>query len=213
MNDSVLVGVVKCVGDSFDEAQSVLPGKPPSVLELLPERTGVHVIGNEKECPRRSVLADVTRGDDPRVRKPRRKTRLVEEAGLGFQIGQGRDDLDRYGPVQERIARLIDDARPPSADLLEYRVPAQSPWCRGRVHPRIFARQRPARHRRRARSRMTLRRISLETRGHVLLVGLDRAAKRNAFDLQMYAELGRALGDLQRDDRLLPDELHPRLEL
>jgi enoyl-CoA hydratase len=49
---------------------------------------------------------------------------------------------------------------------------------------------------------MTLRRISLETRGHVLLVGLDRAAKRNAFDLQMYAELGRALGDLQRDDRL-----------
>lgn len=49
---------------------------------------------------------------------------------------------------------------------------------------------------------MTSPRISLETRGQVLLVGLDRAAKRNAFDLQMYAELGVALGDLQRDDQL-----------
>ena len=49
---------------------------------------------------------------------------------------------------------------------------------------------------------MTAARISLETRGHVLLIGLDRAAKRNAFDLQMYAELGTALGSLQRDAQL-----------
>ena len=49
---------------------------------------------------------------------------------------------------------------------------------------------------------MTAARISLETRGHVLLIGLDRAAKRNAFDLQMYAELGSALGGLQRDAHL-----------
>jgi len=49
---------------------------------------------------------------------------------------------------------------------------------------------------------MTASRISLETRGHVLLIGLDRAAKRNAFDLQMYAELGSALGGLQRDEQL-----------
>jgi enoyl-CoA hydratase len=49
---------------------------------------------------------------------------------------------------------------------------------------------------------MTAACISLETRGHVLLIGLDRAAKRNAFDLQMYAELGTALGSLQRDAQL-----------
>jgi enoyl-CoA hydratase/carnithine racemase len=49
---------------------------------------------------------------------------------------------------------------------------------------------------------MTLQRVTVETRGHVLLVGLNRPDKRNAFDLQMYAELGRALGDLQRDGQL-----------
>jgi enoyl-CoA hydratase/carnithine racemase len=49
---------------------------------------------------------------------------------------------------------------------------------------------------------MNLERISIEARGHVLLIGLDRTAKRNAFDLQMYAELGQALGSLQRDEQL-----------
>lgn len=49
---------------------------------------------------------------------------------------------------------------------------------------------------------MSRERISVETRGHVLLIGLDRTAKRNAFDLQMYAELGEALGNLQRDEQL-----------
>ena len=49
---------------------------------------------------------------------------------------------------------------------------------------------------------MNLDRISIEARGHVLLIGLDRTTKRNAFDLQMYAELGQALGNLQRDEQL-----------
>jgi enoyl-CoA hydratase/carnithine racemase len=49
---------------------------------------------------------------------------------------------------------------------------------------------------------MSLERISIEARGHVLLIGLDRTGKRNAFDLQMYAELGQALGSLQRDEHL-----------
>jgi len=49
---------------------------------------------------------------------------------------------------------------------------------------------------------MSQQRISAETRGHVLLIGLDRAPKHNAFDLQMYAELGLALGHLQREARL-----------
>jgi enoyl-CoA hydratase len=44
--------------------------------------------------------------------------------------------------------------------------------------------------------------ISVERRGHVLLVGLDRAAKRNAFDLDMYAAIARAWSTLDGDDDL-----------
>ena len=33
-------------------------------------------------------------------------------------------------------------------------------------------------------------RITIERRGHLVLLGLDRANKRNAFDLQMLRELG-----------------------
>jgi enoyl-CoA hydratase/carnithine racemase len=49
---------------------------------------------------------------------------------------------------------------------------------------------------------VSFQRITAERRGHVLLLGLNRPDKRNAFDLQMYAELGQALGELQRDRQL-----------
>jgi len=42
-------------------------------------------------------------------------------------------------------------------------------------------------------------RVTTEQRGHVLLIGLDRAAKRNAFDLAMFRALGLAYGKLERD--------------
>lgn len=48
---------------------------------------------------------------------------------------------------------------------------------------------------------MSAGRITLERRGHVLLVGLDRVAKRNAFDTAMYLELGRAYAALERDEQ------------
>jgi enoyl-CoA hydratase/carnithine racemase len=51
-------------------------------------------------------------------------------------------------------------------------------------------------------------RIRLERRGHVLLVGLDRAAKRNAFDLPLWDGLCRAYGELDRDDELRAGVLH-----
>jgi enoyl-CoA hydratase/carnithine racemase len=44
--------------------------------------------------------------------------------------------------------------------------------------------------------------ITTERRGHVLLIGLDRVAKRNAFDPPMLAALGLAYGELDRDDEL-----------
>lgn len=43
-------------------------------------------------------------------------------------------------------------------------------------------------------------RLSYEKRGHVVLVGLDRAEKLNAFDLAMLRELGLALGRYEDDD-------------
>jgi enoyl-CoA hydratase len=49
---------------------------------------------------------------------------------------------------------------------------------------------------------MSFQRITFERRGHVALAGLNRTDKRNAFDLQMFGELGQALGQLQRDHEL-----------
>ncbi len=50
--------------------------------------------------------------------------------------------------------------------------------------------------------------ISLERRGHVLLIGLDRAAKRNAFDLALWDGLCRAYAQLDRDAELRVGVLH-----
>src|SRR5262245_50259949 len=55
---------------------------------------------------------------------------------------------------------------------------------------------------------MTTGQISLERRGHVLLIGLDRAAKRNAFDLPLWNALCGAYGELARDDELRVGVLH-----
>jgi enoyl-CoA hydratase/carnithine racemase len=46
---------------------------------------------------------------------------------------------------------------------------------------------------------MSFERITVESRDGVRLIGLNRSAKRNAFDLQMYAELAQAYGDYERD--------------
>ena len=44
--------------------------------------------------------------------------------------------------------------------------------------------------------------LTLERRGHVLLMGLNRPEKRNAFNIELLAELGRAYETLERDDDL-----------
>jgi enoyl-CoA hydratase/carnithine racemase len=44
--------------------------------------------------------------------------------------------------------------------------------------------------------------ITVETRGHVLLMGFNRPAKRNALDLEMFAQLSRAYGQLEADPDL-----------
>lgn len=44
--------------------------------------------------------------------------------------------------------------------------------------------------------------ITVETRGQVLLIGLNRPEKRNAFDLDMYRYLGSAYGELNRNPEL-----------
>jgi enoyl-CoA hydratase len=44
--------------------------------------------------------------------------------------------------------------------------------------------------------------ITVEARAHVLLIGLNRSEKRNAFDLDMYRDLGAAYGRLHRDPNL-----------
>jgi len=55
---------------------------------------------------------------------------------------------------------------------------------------------------------MSTGQIRLERRGRVLLVGLDRAQKRNAFDLPLWDGLCRAYGELERDPELRVGVLH-----
>src|ERR1051326_5512500 len=55
---------------------------------------------------------------------------------------------------------------------------------------------------------MTTGKIQLERRGHVLLIGLDRPAKRNAFDLPLWNALCDAYGELARDGDLRVGVLH-----
>lgn len=52
--------------------------------------------------------------------------------------------------------------------------------------------------------------VSLERRGHVLLMGLDRTAKRNAFDLAMWDALCDAYAELERDAELRVGVLHAK---
>mgnify|MGYP000844151451 FL=1 len=54
----------------------------------------------------------------------------------------------------------------------------------------------------------TTNNISIERRGHLLLVGLDRADKRNAFSLDMFGAIGLAYAELDRDDELRCAVLH-----
>lgn len=49
---------------------------------------------------------------------------------------------------------------------------------------------------------MNIGNITVEGRGHVLLIGLNRKEKLNAFDPDMYRDLGRAFGKLQQDPEL-----------
>lgn len=44
--------------------------------------------------------------------------------------------------------------------------------------------------------------ITVETRGHVLLIGFNRPEKRNALDVDMYYDLARAYGELSRNKDL-----------
>lgn len=44
--------------------------------------------------------------------------------------------------------------------------------------------------------------VTTERRGHVLLIGLNRPAKRNAFNLRMLEELALAYGELERDPEI-----------
>lgn len=55
---------------------------------------------------------------------------------------------------------------------------------------------------------MSTGQIHLERRGHVLIIGIDRVAKRNAFDLPLWEGLCRAYGELERDAELRVGVLH-----
>lgn len=45
-------------------------------------------------------------------------------------------------------------------------------------------------------------RVTREQRGHLFLIGLDRAGKRNAFDSAMLTDFALALGEFERNDEM-----------
>ncbi len=49
---------------------------------------------------------------------------------------------------------------------------------------------------------MSIGNVTVEIRDHVMLIGLDRVPKRNAFDLEMYRALAAAYGELHRNPDL-----------
>lgn len=49
---------------------------------------------------------------------------------------------------------------------------------------------------------MSSNKITVEKQGHILLIGLNRAAKRNAFDIEMYSQLSQAYMQLEMDSEL-----------
>jgi enoyl-CoA hydratase len=49
---------------------------------------------------------------------------------------------------------------------------------------------------------MTETKLTVERRGHLLLMGFNRPEKRNAFDVDTYLALAAAYGELDRDDKL-----------
>jgi len=51
-----------------------------------------------------------------------------------------------------------------------------------------------------AMSQSTSGRVSREKRGHIMLIGLDRTSKRNAFDMPMLDDLCLAYGEFERDN-------------
>jgi enoyl-CoA hydratase len=55
---------------------------------------------------------------------------------------------------------------------------------------------------------MSTGQIHLERKAHVLVIGIDRVAKRNAFDLPLWDGLCRAYGELERDPELRVGVLH-----
>jgi enoyl-CoA hydratase len=49
---------------------------------------------------------------------------------------------------------------------------------------------------------MSQEKIIVEKRGHLLLMGVNRPEKRNAFDVEMYLTLAAAFGQLHADREL-----------
>src|SRR5262249_15407457 len=75
-----------------------------------------------------AVLADVMEGTDVRVRKTRDRARFAAKSLSPLPVvgRRWRQDLDRDGPTQPRVARLVDLAHPSGAECGDDFVRAES---------------------------------------------------------------------------------------
>jgi acyl-CoA synthetase (AMP-forming)/AMP-acid ligase II/enoyl-CoA hydratase/carnithine racemase len=66
----------------------------------------------------------------------------------------------------------------------------------------LIARQRSMKSEREARVRRIEDRVTVEKQGAVLLIGLDRPNKLNAFDIEMFRGLARAITEMEEDEEI-----------
>jgi hypothetical protein len=106
-------------------------------LEPAPQRLAWHELHREKYAT--GVRADVVDRDDVRVRQPRHRLRLAQQARLRVDAAAGPHQLDRDVAHELRVGRREHDAHATFADLIRDDVAAYALAARDRLERRARA--------------------------------------------------------------------------
>ena len=117
MDDTRAMGLVEGVGDLAADAQRLIEGKRASrPLEASGERLALEILHHQVLDV--AVAADVVHHADVRMGERGDGARLTLEAqpSLGIRGEIRRQDLDGDGPIEPRVAGLVDLAHAASAE-------------------------------------------------------------------------------------------------
>jgi hypothetical protein len=142
VHHAVVVGELQRAGDLHDDRDRL--GQRQPVAHPLGQQAAVQVL--HRDVVDVVVLDDVVDADDVRVRQPRHRPPLVEEALLGVGVGQAAaHDLDRDLAVERTLHRQIDGRHAARTELADEVVARNverrcgHAWMRGRLRAAIIA--------------------------------------------------------------------------